>query len=316
MPLPVNWSNCTINFLLVLGRTGVTGTGATVVNGDLGLSPALLPIGFPPGVINGAIRLGLSPAAAAAQVDLLAAIDAGAARTRHTLITGDLVGRTFHMGVHYQSTAMALTGTMTLDAEGDSNAVFIFQTDAAFNTSAGSSVVLEGGAQAANVFWVVNGAAGVGATTTLSGAILARGAITLGQGTELEGRALSRDAVTLHGSTITRPGFSAFARQASESQFGDELSVTTGEAPPGNSDESAPVVSGNGTSDISEATTSGAGTPPQTIPTETPTEAVESSAVTSPPDAASTTVPSINPTTEWSLTTGTTTTTTAGPAAG
>ena len=95
-----------------------------------------------------------------------------------------------------------MTTTVTLDAKGDPNAVFIFQGDAAFNTAASSSVLLTNGAQAANVYWVVFGAAGTGAEQQLSGTILAVGAITLGAGTTLIGRALSRAAVTMAGNTV------------------------------------------------------------------------------------------------------------------
>ena len=105
--------------------------------------------------------------------------------------------------MHHITAALALTGTVTLDGEGDPDAVFIFQTDAAFNTAAGSSVILVNGAQAANVFWVVAGAAGTGANSSLAGTILARGAITLGAGTSLEGQALSLDTVTLATNTLT-----------------------------------------------------------------------------------------------------------------
>ncbi|WP_198016870.1 ice-binding family protein [Nocardioides sp. CF8] len=183
----------------VLGTTGVVSTGVTHLSGDLGVSPSTSVTGFGPlqgGTLDGDIHAG-DAAAASARAALVTALDDASTRTPHTEIAGDLGGRTFHVGVHHITAALALTGTVILDGEGDPNAVFIFQTDAAFNTAAGSTVLLAGGAQAANVFWIVNGAAGTGALSSLSGSILARGAITLGAGATVRGRALSLGTVTL-----------------------------------------------------------------------------------------------------------------------
>ncbi|MCS5719779.1 ice-binding family protein [Herbiconiux sp. CPCC 205763] len=186
----------------VLAATAVVNTGSTSLSGDLGVSPSTAVTGFPPGTLGGAIHAGDS-FAATAQADLLAAIEDGSSRAPHTEIIGDLGGRTFHMGVHHSTAALAITGILTLDAQGDPDAVFIFQTDAAFDTAAASTVVLEGGAQAGNVFWVVEGAAGTGANSFLSGAVLARGAITLGASTALAGQALSLGTVTLASNAVT-----------------------------------------------------------------------------------------------------------------
>lgn len=187
----------------VLAGTGVVSTGNTMISGDLGVSPAgaTTITGFPPGTVAGATHAG-DATAAAAQTALLTAINDAAGRPLHTTISGDLGGQTFHAGVHHLGTALALTGTVTLDGENDPDAVFIFQTDAAFNSAAGSRVTLINGAKASNVFWVAAGAVGVGADSFLAGTILARGAITLGANTELIGRALSRGTVTLGANTI------------------------------------------------------------------------------------------------------------------
>ncbi len=137
-------------------------TGDTVLSGDLGVSPGTAISGFPPGIVDGDTHAG-DAAAASAQADLVTAYDEVDGRTPDTDFVGDLNGRTFHAGIHHTAAALALTGTLTLDAEGNADAVFIFQVDAALNTAAGSHVVLSNGAQASNVFWQVQGAAGVGA---------------------------------------------------------------------------------------------------------------------------------------------------------
>jgi hypothetical protein len=189
----------------VLGSTGVVSTGSTHLSGDLGVSPSPTVTGFGPdegGSLEGTIHAA-DDTASAARGDLVSALDDASSRSRHTEIAGDLDGRTFHVGVHHVTAALALTGTVTLDGEGDPEGVFIFQTDAAFNTAAGSTVILLNGAQAANVFWVVTGAASTGAASNLAGSILARGAITLGAGTNLQGQALSLGTVTLASNILT-----------------------------------------------------------------------------------------------------------------
>lgn len=186
----------------VLAATGVDNTDATTMTGDLGVSPADAISGFPPGIVGGDTHAG-DAAAATAQDALAAAYADAVGRAPHTNFSGVLNGRTFHIGVHHSTAAMALTGTVTLDAEGNPDAVFIFQTDGALNTAANSQVVLVNGAQASNVFWQVTGAAGTGASSGFAGTILANGAITLGAGGQLTGRALSFGTVTLADNLIT-----------------------------------------------------------------------------------------------------------------
>jgi len=185
----------------VLSATAVVNTGTSHLSGDLGVSVGVA-TGFPPGTLGGAIHAG-DAAASSAQADLLAAIDDAEGRRAHTEFAGNLGGRTFHAGVHHAAAAVGLTGIVTLDGENDPNAVFIFQIGAALTAAASCQVNLINGVQAANVFWVVNGAAGTGASCVFGGNILVRGAITLGASTNLVGRALSRDAVTLASNAVT-----------------------------------------------------------------------------------------------------------------
>ena len=181
----------------VLG-TAATNGGLTTISGDLGTYPAVTAAGFPDGTVQGVTHTG-DAAAAAAEIDLTGAYADAAGRTPSSEFAGDLNGVTFTPGVHHTGAALALSaaGVLTLDAQRNPNAVFIFQIDGALNTAAGSSVQLINGASAANVFWQVNGAAGTGALSTFSGTILAAGAITVGAGGTLIGRALSSGAVTL-----------------------------------------------------------------------------------------------------------------------
>ena len=100
---------------------------------------------------------------------------------------------------------MALGTTLTLDGEGNPDAVFIFQIDAALNTGATtSSVSLIRGARAANVFWQVSGAVTLGAGSSFKGTVLGLAAITVGAGVNVQGRVMSvNGAVTLANNVIS-----------------------------------------------------------------------------------------------------------------
>ena len=185
----------------VLGGTGVANTGATTISGDLGVSPSIVISGFPPGIVAGTTHTA-DTVADQARADFLVAYDDADGRVPDTEFSGDQNGRTFLPGIHHSTAAFALTGTMTLDGQGDPNALFIFQVDAALNTAANSHVVLVDGATASHVYWQALGAAGTGADSSFAGTILANGAITLGAGSELIGRALSAGTVTLASNTI------------------------------------------------------------------------------------------------------------------
>ena len=104
-------------------------------------------------------------------------------------------------GVYSIPSAASLNLCLILDAQGDSNAVFIFQIQGAFSTGASAKVCLINGALAANVFWKVEGAVSMAAGTFFRGNIIANnGAISMGAGDTLEGRALSTTgAISLNG---------------------------------------------------------------------------------------------------------------------
>lgn len=99
---------------------------------------------------------------------------------------------TLTAGVYAVTAAGSTIGSLILDGQNDPNAVFIFKIGAAFNSGAGSSVVLVNGASASNVFWVVNGAILLGANSTMKGTLIASvGAVTMGAGGVLFGRMYS-----------------------------------------------------------------------------------------------------------------------------
>lgn len=189
----------------VLAGSTVTNAGPTIINGDLGVSPGTAVTGFPPGTVNGAIHAG-DAAAAQAKTDLLAAQLDASGRLGGLVLAGDLSGLTFTPGLYKNSTSVMLSsGNVTLDAQGDANAIFIFQMGSTLTTSAGTQVILAGGAQAKNIYWSVGSSATLGVNSIFNGNILAEVSITVNTGAVNNGTLLTKTgAVTLQANTITR----------------------------------------------------------------------------------------------------------------
>jgi hypothetical protein len=196
------------NFEVLAGST-VTNTGPTIITGgDLGLSPGSAVTGFPPGTLTPPAVMHITdPTAAQAQLDLTTAYLYTAGLPGGAVLPGDMSGLTFTPGLYKtSSTVMLSAGNVTLDAQGNANAVFIFQVGSTLTTLGGTQVVLAGGAQAANVFWQVGSSATLGTSSIFEGTIMALSSITLDTGATLTGRALARNgAVTLDSNTVTAP---------------------------------------------------------------------------------------------------------------
>jgi hypothetical protein len=195
------------NFAVLAGST-VTNTGATVVTGDLGVSPGTAVTGFLPGIVNGTQYTGVDSAAVQAQEDLTAAYnDAAGQSTGPVTVAGNLGGQTLYPGLYKSTSSLEISsGDLTLDAQGDANAVFIFQMGSTLTTTTGRQVILTNGAKASNVYWQVGSSATLGTYSVFKGNILALASITLNTGATLDGRALAQTgAVTLDTNTITVP---------------------------------------------------------------------------------------------------------------
>jgi outer membrane autotransporter protein len=185
----------------VLGGAAVTNTGATTITGDLGVSPGTAISGFPPGSINGTV-FATDAVAAQAQNDLTTAY-VDAANRPATLIGADLSGFTFVSGV-YSNPALGLSaGSVTLDAQGNPDAVWIFQSGSSLIIADNTSVILINGAEACMVFWQVTSSATIGTGASFQGNILALTSITANTGASVIGRLLARNgAVTMDTNTI------------------------------------------------------------------------------------------------------------------
>ena len=200
----------TASSFAVLAGSTVTNTGPSVINGDLGVSPGTAITGFPPGIVNGTTH-SATATALQAKTDTTTAYNDAAGRSPATAVATELGGRTLTPGV-YRNTTLGITGTLTLDAQGDPNAVFVFQADSTLITASASRVLLINGAQACNVFWQVGSSATLGTTTEFIGTVLALTSITANNGATVEGRLLARNgAVTLDNNTITAANCAAVA---------------------------------------------------------------------------------------------------------
>jgi len=221
--------NSAANFGILAG-TAITsaGTPSVINNMDVGLSPGFrsLITGFPPStVVGGAIYAaddiappGVPAMLLQAKQDLKDAYiyAAAASSPAPATIAGDQGGTTLYPGI-YKSTSTLLiqSGNLTLDAQGDASAVWIFQIASDFTTIGGSpnpspsggNVLLTGDAVANNVYWQVGSSAVIGDYTDFKGNIMALTSITMNVGSTIDGRLLARNgAVTLTGlSTLNKP---------------------------------------------------------------------------------------------------------------
>ena len=186
----------TSNFSILAGET-VTNTGSTEITGDVGLYAGSAFPGAPDVILNGAMHLS-DPVAEIAKEDLVTAYNDLAGRTPQ-LINRELGGQTLIPGVYVSATKdFQLTGKLTLDGQGDPNAIFIFQTDTTLITASASSVELIGRAIKCGVFWKVGSSATLGANSSFAGRIFALTSISLETGAEIQGQLLARSgSVTL-----------------------------------------------------------------------------------------------------------------------
>ena len=192
----------------VLGASTVTNTGPTNINtGNLGVDPGTAVTGFPPGNVAVGTITGPGGAAALAQLATTAAyinLASQACPLSNTFgVPTDLGGKTLVPGVYCFASSAGLTGTLTLDALGNPDAVWVFQIASTLITEVGSTVLIVNGAQQCNVFWQVGSSATLKVGSTFVGNILALTSIALQTNADVDGRALARNgAVTMDTNTV------------------------------------------------------------------------------------------------------------------
>lgn len=187
----------------VLGGSAVTNTGPTMISGEVGVSPGSAITGFPPGVVTGGSLHFNDAQALQAQADVVSAYNALAGQAPDADLTGqDLGGLTLVAGVYSFSTSAQLTGTLTLDAQGDPNAIFVFQIGSTLTTASGAAVNIINGGSNCRIFWQIGSSATLGTGTSFLGSILALTSITLNTNAMISGRLLARNgAVVLDSNT-------------------------------------------------------------------------------------------------------------------
>jgi hypothetical protein len=203
---PVKINLGTADKFAVMAGAGISNTSSqTYIIGDVGSYPTCTVTGLTASQVKGHLYLSCSPVTAKAQKGLTAAYNQAANATCGTDLTGkDLGGLKLKPGVYCFSTTANLTGTLTLDAEGNPDAQWIFQIGSALTTTTNSKVVMvlgrdlpqplwSKGKRGCNVYWQIGSSATIGSSNTFVGKILALDSITLGSGV-LRGKALASTA--------------------------------------------------------------------------------------------------------------------------
>jgi len=208
----------------ILAGVGISNNAglSEIHNMDVGISPGVRSsvTGFPPAIMVGGVIYAsddIAPPGVAAMLiqakqDLTDAylFAEGATSPAPATVAGDQGGKTLAPGI-YKSTSTLLiqSGDLTLDAQGDANAVWIFQIASDFTTvgGAGGNVILRGGAQAKNVYWQTGSSATIGDYTSFQGNILALTSITMNSHATAVGRMLARNGAVVLTSTniINKP---------------------------------------------------------------------------------------------------------------
>lgn len=248
----------------VLAGTTVTNTGLSVISGDLGLSPGSSVTGFPPGLLLGTQHVS-DAVAVQAKKDLTTAYNDAAGRPTKTDVTGkDLAGMTLTPGVYEANSAMALTGDLTLNAQGNPAAVFIFKAGSTLITGPNSTVKFTNGGSSCNVYWQVGSSATLNTATRFIGTIMAHTSATLGTTARLEGRVMAMTgAVTLHSNMITAPQCDTVTSTVGSTATSAATGVTGG-------------VSSGGSPGATASTSTPSGTDTPTDSTSGPTYATKS----------------------------------------
>jgi len=201
IPVPLG----TANSFVVLAGAGITNTGPTTLNGNLGTFPTTSITGAGSLTVTGTNHAG-DAVTQKAKTDLVTAYNTATGEGPTSPIAADLTGRTLKPGVYNSASSIGLTGALTLDAANDPNAVFVFQAGSTLTTGSGSQVLLRNGARSCNVFWKVGSSATLGTNSKLVGTVMALQSITLTTGARVVGRVLARNgAVTLDTNSVIRP---------------------------------------------------------------------------------------------------------------
>jgi hypothetical protein len=195
------------NFSIYTSNGAISNTGTSNIINDIGTGAGAVNGFEAPSVINGTIQIANSITVQANLdlIDICVQINNAITTEGHIPVFGN--GETLTPGVYSQGGAASIVGTLTLDAQGVSNAQFIFKIGGAFSTAAGATVVLINCASPASIFWMSDGAISMATSTTISGNIISNsGAVSMALGGSLVGRMLSTTgAISLHQNETVKP---------------------------------------------------------------------------------------------------------------
>jgi hypothetical protein len=192
----------TQSFAVLAGST-VTNTGPTTIIGDVGLHPGTSITGKGLITLTGSYHQ-TDGVALNAKSDLVTAYNDAAGRLPVTRIATELGGKALLPGVYDSASGtFEITGTLTLDAQGDPENVFIFLTKSTLVTASRSVVRVINGARFCRIFWKVGSSATLGTYSLFRGHIFAMASITATTGAWIQGQLMARSgAVTLDTNTI------------------------------------------------------------------------------------------------------------------
>lgn len=208
-------------YALFTASGAVTNVNNTTITGDIGTNLGTVS-GFNALQVTGVIHQSPDVSTGTCTSDLNIVYDYLNAIPHDTQLANPALfgnGMILNAQVYLLNAATILTGNLTLDAEGNADAVFIFHVTGAFSTVIDAQVILTNGAQAKNVFWKVVGAVDLAANTVFMGTIVSKdGAISIGNGSTLEGRALTTNgAINTNAVNVTiTPGCSGLTTAVSD----------------------------------------------------------------------------------------------------
>ena len=198
----------TANYILFTTAGAVGNTGISQIAGNIGTNVGAITGFEPPTIMTGNIDSG-NVVTAQCAADLQDAYDElynmAPTSTSHTPAFGS--GESLFAGIYAIAAAGSVAGDLTLDAQGNPDAVFIFKFGGAFTTAASTTIHLINGALACNVFWGAEGAISMAAVTDMKGTLIANnGAISMGAGGILEGRMFSTTgAASIYAVSLSAP---------------------------------------------------------------------------------------------------------------